>query len=40
MHDWFDSAPIGLGEWGKTLAAAVVVFLLVEAVKALGRRRH
>ncbi|HWV76877.1 MAG TPA: HAD-IC family P-type ATPase [Isoptericola sp.] len=39
MHDWFDAAPIGLEEWGKTLGLAVVVFLLVEAVKAVGRAR-
>ncbi|MFD6134383.1 cation-translocating P-type ATPase [Isoptericola sp. NPDC060257] len=39
MHDWFDAAPIGLEEWGKTLGLAVVVFLLVEVVKAVGRAR-
>ncbi|MEN5073382.1 HAD-IC family P-type ATPase [Isoptericola cucumis] len=39
MHDWFDSAPIGLDEWAKTLGLAVVVFLLVEVAKALGARR-
>ncbi|MFE5338729.1 cation-translocating P-type ATPase [Isoptericola sp. NPDC056578] len=40
MHDWFDAAPIGLEEWGKTLGLAVVVFLLVEVVKAVGRARE
>ncbi|MEU2198707.1 HAD-IC family P-type ATPase [Isoptericola sp. NPDC019482] len=40
MHDWFDAAPIGLEEWGKTLGLAVVVFLLVEMVKAVGRARQ
>ena len=39
MHDWFDSAPIGLDEWAKTLGLAVVVFLLVEVAKAAGARR-
>src|SRR5690606_28144278 len=37
MHLWFRSAPIGLEEWGKTLALAVVVFLLVEVVKGVRR---
>jgi magnesium-transporting ATPase (P-type) len=40
MHSWFDSAPIGLSEWGLTLALSVVVFLLVEVAKALGRSRR
>ncbi|MEV7961587.1 cation-translocating P-type ATPase [Oerskovia paurometabola] len=40
MHSWFGSAPIGLREWGITLGLAVVVFLLVEAAKALGRARQ
>ncbi len=40
MHAWFGSAPIGLREWGITLGLAVVVFLLVEAAKALGRARQ
>lgn len=38
MNSWFDSAPIGLREWGMTLGFAVVVFLLVEALKAVTRR--
>ncbi|MCK9794073.1 HAD-IC family P-type ATPase [Isoptericola sp. 4D.3] len=40
MHTWFDSAPIGLEEWAKTLGLALVVFLLVEGVKAVGRARR
>jgi magnesium-transporting ATPase (P-type) len=40
MHGWFDSAAIGLDELGKCLGLAVVVFLVVEGVKWLGRRRH
>ncbi|WP_344248066.1 HAD-IC family P-type ATPase [Isoptericola hypogeus] len=40
MHDWFDAAPIGLEEWGKTLGLSVVVFVLVEGVKWWGARRH
>jgi magnesium-transporting ATPase (P-type) len=40
MHSWFGSAPIGLREWGITLGLAIVVFLLVEAAKALGRARQ
>ncbi|SKC59911.1 HAD-IC family P-type ATPase [Krasilnikoviella flava] len=39
MHDWFAAAPIGLEEWGKTAGLALVVFLLVEVVKAVGRAR-
>ncbi len=38
MHSWFDSAPIDLAEWGKTLGLALVVFLLVEVIKWVGRR--
>ncbi|MBE7699161.1 HAD-IC family P-type ATPase [Oerskovia sp. Sa1BUA8] len=40
MHSWFGSAPIGLREWGITLGLSIVVFLLVEAAKALGRSRQ
>ncbi|QCB93561.1 cation-translocating P-type ATPase [Cellulomonas shaoxiangyii] len=38
MHTWFESAPIGLRDWGLAAAGAVVVLLLTEAVKAMGRR--
>lgn len=38
MHSWFDSAPIDVVEWGKTLGLALVVFLLVEVIKWVGRR--
>jgi magnesium-transporting ATPase (P-type) len=37
MHDWFDSAPIGLREWGVTLALGVGVFVLAEVSKVLSR---
>ncbi|MCF4121418.1 HAD-IC family P-type ATPase [Antribacter sp. KLBMP9083] len=37
MHAWFGSAPIALREWAVVAGLAVVVFLLVEGVKALGR---
>jgi len=42
MHDWFDSGPIGLRDWAITLVGAVLVFLVVEAAKAVLRRplRH
>jgi magnesium-transporting ATPase (P-type) len=40
MHDWFDSAAIGIGAWARCAGLSVVVFGLVEAVKWLGRRRH
>ncbi|WP_341769703.1 HAD-IC family P-type ATPase [Agromyces protaetiae] len=40
MHDWFRSAPIGIREWGLTIALAIVIFLLVELVKWLGRVRE
>ena len=38
MHDWFGSTPILLRDWGVTLVGAVVVFLVVEAAKAVTRR--
>ena len=38
MHSWFDSAPIAVSEWGKTIGLALVVFLLVEVVKWVDRR--
>ncbi|WP_454043668.1 cation-translocating P-type ATPase [Cellulosimicrobium sp. Marseille-Q8652] len=38
MHSWFESAPIGPAEWGKTLGLSVVVFLLVEVTKWVDRR--
>ncbi len=37
MNAWFDSAPIGLREWGLTLGFAIVVFLLAEGMKAVTR---
>lgn len=38
MHTWFESAPIAASDWLFPAALAVVVFLLVEAVKAVLRR--
>ncbi|MFC8191907.1 cation-translocating P-type ATPase [Cellulomonas sp. NPDC057328] len=38
MHAWFDSAPIGPVSWGLTAGVAVVVFLVMEAAKAVVRR--
>jgi len=38
MHDWFGSTPIGLRDWAVTVVGAVVVFLVVEAAKAVTRR--
>ncbi|MFC8921647.1 cation-translocating P-type ATPase [Cellulosimicrobium sp. NPDC057127] len=38
MHAWFDSAPLAVDEWLKTLGLAVVVFLLVEIAKWVNRR--
>ncbi|MFP5360647.1 MAG: cation-translocating P-type ATPase [Actinomycetes bacterium] len=40
MHVAFQSTPIGLREWGLAAAFAVVVFLAVEAMKAVTRARH
>lgn len=37
MNSWFDSAPIGIRAWGLTLGFALLVFLLVEALKAVTR---
>ncbi|MBG6223967.1 magnesium-transporting ATPase (P-type) [Arthrobacter sp. CAN_A2] len=37
MHPWFHSAPIGLREWGYTIAVAVLIFLLAEASKMVER---
>ena len=39
MQGIFRVAPIGLREWGFALALAVVIFLLVEALKAFDRWR-
>jgi magnesium-transporting ATPase (P-type) len=39
MHSWFDSAPIGPREWALTLGFSILVFLLVEAMKAVTRAR-
>ncbi len=38
MHSWFDSAPIGLRDWGLTLLVAVGVFVLAEVGKVVARR--
>lgn len=38
MNAWFDSAPIGIREWGIGLAGAIVVFGLTEATKAVLNR--
>ncbi|WP_080796293.1 cation-translocating P-type ATPase [Corynebacterium pacaense] len=38
MHVWFDSAPLGLRDWGLVAASSIAVFLLVELVKAVLRR--
>jgi magnesium-transporting ATPase (P-type) len=38
MQDLFRVQGIGLSEWGKAAGASVVIFLIVEAAKALGRR--
>jgi len=40
MHSWFDSAPIGPREWALTVGFAILVFLLVEAMKAITRGRE
>ncbi len=40
MQDLFRVEGIGLAEWGLTAAAAVVIFLIVEAAKAFGRRNQ
>lgn len=39
MNSWFDSAPIGPREWALTTGFAILVFLLVEAMKAITRTR-
>ena len=40
MHTLFDSAAVGWRGWWVPLALSVAVFLLVEGVKAVGRRRE
>ncbi|WP_263119612.1 HAD-IC family P-type ATPase [Cellulomonas sp. RIT-PI-Y] len=40
MHSWFDSAAIGARQWAFTAGLAIVVFLLVELMKAVDRRRQ
>jgi magnesium-transporting ATPase (P-type) len=36
----FGVAPIGVREWALTSVLALVIFLVVEAIKALDRRRE
>lgn len=38
MNAWFDSTPIGLHSWVLTAGIAVVVFVVIEAAKAVLRR--
>ncbi|MBU9764805.1 HAD-IC family P-type ATPase [Mycobacterium sp. TNTM28] len=38
MHTWFHSAPISPRGWAIALVLATVIFLIVEAAKAVGRR--
>jgi Ca2+-transporting ATPase len=40
MNRLFQSAPIGLREWGLTAGAGLATFLLIEGEKALRRRRR
>jgi len=37
MHSWFSSTPIGVRDWLLAVGGAVLVFLLVEAAKAVLR---
>ncbi|WP_244929098.1 HAD-IC family P-type ATPase [Nocardioides sp. W7] len=37
MHTWFGSAPLGVREWVLTAVLAVVVLVVVEAIKAVDR---
>ncbi|ANP74716.1 cation-translocating P-type ATPase [Cryobacterium arcticum] len=39
MNVWFSSTPIGVREWAYTLGLALIIFLLVELNKLIGRRR-
>ncbi|MGE2737868.1 HAD-IC family P-type ATPase [Mycolicibacterium vaccae] len=38
MNTWFHSAPITLLDWGVALGFSVLIFLIVEAAKAIGLR--
>jgi len=38
MHTWFESAPIGLRDWGLTLLIAFGVFVMAELGKVVARR--
>lgn len=38
MHVWFHTAPVTLRAWSVAIALSVVIFLLVEAAKWVGRR--
>jgi Ca2+-transporting ATPase len=40
MNWLFQSAPIDLREWGLTAGAGLATFILIEAEKALRRRRR
>ncbi|ANI38246.1 cation-translocating P-type ATPase [Mycolicibacterium vaccae] len=38
MNSWFHSAPIGWESWAVALGFSVLIFLIVEVAKAVGRR--
>ena len=40
FHELFGVAPTGVSEWAMTSVLAVAIFLLVEVIKALARRRE
>jgi magnesium-transporting ATPase (P-type) len=40
MQDLFRVSPIGLREWGVTFGLAVAIFLVMEGIKAVDRKRH
>jgi magnesium-transporting ATPase (P-type) len=38
MHVWFHTAPVTIRAWSVAIALSIVIFLLVEAAKWMGRR--
>jgi hypothetical protein len=38
LNSWFHSAPIGWESWAVALGFSVLIFLVVEVAKAVGRR--
>jgi Cation transporting ATPase, C-terminus len=38
MHTWFHSAPITIRGWSVAIGLSIVIFLIIEVAKWVGRR--